>query len=281
MEIIINGKTLDASIDNENTLGEVLANLEDWLSKSGHRISELKVDGEIVNASMIEDIFNRELKDIKIIAISTNVVAELTAASLLNLLEDLTDYENLNFESKADFFSKWKDTATAMFISAEIPDLFAFCKSTFSSGEMTSLTLRSIIEEIQREVQTPVAEIKNIEPVLNEICERLIRLPLDIQTGKDSTAAQTIQIFSAVTEKVFRIFRQLDTQGYFAEENSVTPVNGKPLASLITGFGNVLEELLEAYEKSDSVLVGDLTEYEAAPKLKELYTAILQRIKND
>jgi hypothetical protein len=274
MEIKINNKVLDVSLDNENTLGDVLAGLEQWLSGSGHRISELFIDGKFIDASMIEDIFAKEIKNIKTIEINTNVVAELTAASLINLLEDINEYEKLNFEEKSQFYVNWKDSVTAKYIHGEIADLYSYCVNTFYKGEMAVQTLRSITEEIQREVNEPVNEIKTLEPVLNEICERLINLPLDIQTGKDLAAANTIQIFSAITEKIFRIYRQLDTQGYLLPSDE----KQKPLSSLITGFGNLLKELLEAYEKNDSVLVGDLTEYEASPKLKELYTSIIKNI---
>ena len=274
MEIKINDKVLDASLDNENTLGEVLSELEQWLSGSGHRISELKIDGQPVMSSMIEETFKRDVKTVKCLEVRTNVVAELCAAGLLNLVEDIKEFENLNFKEKADYCAKWRETVTARFISAELPELFAFCINVFSGGDVTPETLLSITEEIQREVGDPKSELTRLEPVLNEICMRLTDLPLDIQTGKDARAAQTIQIFSAVTEKIFRIFKQLDTQGYLPKESG----QDGSLADLTANFANLLRELLDAYEKNDSVLVGDLTEYEISPKIKELYRAILENV---
>ncbi|MCL2800884.1 MAG: hypothetical protein FWD28_03915 [Treponema sp.] len=275
MEIKINDKILDAKPENENTVGEVLSSVEQWLESSGHRISELKIDNELVNVSEIGDVFAKNIDSVNLMEIRTLAIGELAAASILNLIEDIKEYEGLDFNGKKAFFETWKTSAAAGFLSAEMPDLFGFCVNTFSNGEIGAQTLLSITEEIQREVIEPVKELSNIEPVLNEICERLIRLPLDIQTGKDALAAQTIQIFSAVTEKIIRIFRQLDIQGYL----SLASGSEKPLNQLITEFWNVLKELLEAYEKNDSILVGDITEYEAAPKLKKLYFAILENIQ--
>jgi hypothetical protein len=274
MEIKINNKKLDAKLDNEKTIGEVLANLEQWLTDSGHRITELNIDGQTINTSMLEEIFEKEIDTISCIEVQTNVIAELTAASLLNLLEDIKEYEGLDHEGKVSFFNNWKESATAHFISAEIPDLYSFCLNTFNKGEVAVQTLISVTEEIQREVNDPKNELISIEPVLNEICQRLVDLPLDIQTGKDSRAAQTIQLFTAVTEKIFRIIKQLDIQGYLEQTT-----DGKPFIQLITEFGKVLKELLEAYEKNDSVLVGDLTEYEASPKLKNLFEVIIDTIE--
>jgi len=277
MDIKINDMALDISLENENTLGEVLAGLEQWLSNSGHRISELKIDGKAVTSSMLEEAFKKDVKTIKSIDIYTNVIAELSAASLLNLIEDIKEFEALGFKERAEYCVKWQETATAQFISAELPDLYAFCRNVFNNGDVTPQTLLSITEEIQREVNDPKSELVNLEPILNEICIRLTDLPLDIQTGKDARAAQTIQLFSAVTEKIFRIIKQLNTQGYLSPD--VPQADDKSLTELMSYFSNILKELLEAYEKNDSVLVGDLTEYEASPKIKELYKAILENVE--
>jgi len=274
MVIKINEKALDISLENENTLGDVLAGLDQWLSNSGHRISEIIIDGQEMSSSMLEEAFQRDIKTIKSLDINTNVIAELWAASLLNLIEDIKEFEKSEFEEKAKYFEKWQETVTARFISAEMPELFAFCANAFSGSDVTPQTLLSITQEIQREVTDPKNELTNMEPVLNEICTRLTDLPLDIQTGKDARAAQTIQIFSAITEKIFRIFKQLGTQGYLSGDTDEEAA----LCELMTGFADVLRDLLEAYEKSDSVLVGDLAEYEAAPKIKELYNAILENV---
>jgi len=276
MIIKINGKTLDFSLDNEKTLGEVFTSLEQWLANSGHRLSEISIDGQAVSARMVEEVFKKEVKSIKELNISTNAVAELAAASLQTLLKDIDEYENLKFDEKAKFFDNWKNSAQALFIMQEMPDLYSYFKNTFLSGEIPLQTLRSVTEEIQREVNEPVKELVKIEPILNEICGKLINLPLDIQTGKDLTAAQTIQLFAAITEKIIRLFYQLSTQGYIVQIEEA-----KKIADGFGDFKNILTELLESYEKHDIIIVGDVAEYEAAPKLKELYLNILSNCREE
>jgi len=275
MKIKINENDLDVKLDNEKTAGEVIANIGSWLSDSGHRISEICVNGQVIASSKIDETFKKEIKDIESISIQTAAVAELTAACIINLLEDIKEYDGLNFEKKTVFFNEWEKSATAAFLHAEIPDLYAFCVSTFSRGDMAVNTLVSITEEIQREVNEPLKELEKLEQIVNEICEKLINLPLDIQTGKDIQAAKTIQVFSAVTEKLLRIFRQVDIQGYMTDTEGK-----KKLFALITEFGKIIKDLQESYEKKDYVLVGDLTEYEASPKLKELYIVIRENCQN-
>jgi len=270
MIIKINDRPLDFSLDNEKTLGEILASLEQWLSNSGHRLSEIFIDGQAVTASMVEEIFQKDVKSVKNLEVRTNAVAELAASSLQTLFKDIDEYENLKFDEKAKFFDKWKESAQALFIMEEMPDLYSYFKNTFLNGEIPLATLRSVTEEIQREVNGPVKELENIEPVLNEVCEKLINLPLDIQTGKDFSAAQTLQIFSAITDKLIRLFYQLSVQGYIIQIE-----DAKKIAEKFGGFKNILAQLLESYEKHDIIITGDIAEYEASPKLKELYLTIL------
>jgi hypothetical protein len=80
-----------------------------------------------------------------------------------------------------------------------------------------------------------------------------------------------VRIFSAVTEKLLRIFSLLKLEGYIADS---LPIDGMACGAFIDDFGAALKELLAAYEAKDAVLVGDLAEYEVAPRLRSLYAAI-------
>jgi len=271
MEIRINGKVLNVKLENEKTVGEVLAGVEQWLSNTGFVFSGFSIDGQQITASIIKEAFYREIDSINILDIKTESRASHSVLSLHILLEDISSFENLNFEEKTKFFNSWKESGCAQFLKIEMQDLFILCENAFSSMSLSLADLRSITEERAREVSEPVIEFTNIESVLNTICERLIDLPLDIQTGKETQAAKTIQLFAAVSEKILRVFFQLDTQGYlvYNEEQKETVIQQ------ITEFTAILRELLDAYERNDSVLVGDLAEYEASVRIKEIYNAIL------
>jgi hypothetical protein len=274
MIILINDKPLDFALSNEKVLGEVLTGIEQWISGSGHRLSEISIDGEAAGASMMDEIFKKDIKSIERLDIRTNAAAEIAAASLINLLRDIDEYEQLNFDKKAEFFENWKESAQACFISEEMPSLYSCFVNTFSKGDIALHTLRSITEEIQREVNDPVNELANIEPILIEVCDKLVDLPLHIQTGKDLPASQTIQLFSFFTEKIIRIFHQLSAQGYLLQTEKT-----EMIVNDFNNFKIILAELLEAYEKHDTIIIGDLAEYEASPKLKELYFAILENCR--
>jgi hypothetical protein len=270
MEIRINGKAADITADSEKNVGEVMAGLEDWMANSGHRLSGLAIDGKNMDSFSLEEAFSREISSVKILDIITSSVAELTAQSLLRLYDDINEFEQLDFEKRGAFFEDWKERAEAVFASQQAQDLYLLYVETFNGEGVSCEVLRSITEERLREVNTPAAEFAAIQSLINENCLRLVDISLDIQTGKDGRAAQTIQIFSCLAEKIFRILRQLDIQGFLPQNSD----GEKPVSLLAADFSAVVKELLDAYERHDSVLVGDLAEYEIAPRLQELYSTI-------
>jgi len=276
MDIRINGQKADIIIDKEETIAEVMAAIETWISGSGHRLSGLSVDGKKIDSMALEEAFTKEIKSINTLDIYTNSIAELTVQSLLRLLDDLFEYQALDFEKRAAFGENWKKSAQAGFISQQAQDLFLLYADTFSGQGVNCDVLRSITEERLREVNTPAAEFIAILSLINENCSRLIDLSLDIQTGKDARSAQTIQIFSCLAEKIFRLYRQLDVQGYLPKADG----SESPYEQLIVDFSAAVKELFDAYERQDSVLVGDLAEYEIAPRMKELYNAIEKSFEN-
>jgi len=119
-------------------------------------------------------------------------------------------------------------------------------------------------------VHEPEKELERLHSPIEEICSKLVDLSLDIQTGKDRNAAETIQYFTGIAEKIFRIFKQLVIQGFITDTTVI---------ELLNNFAETVKELLEAYERQDSVLIGDLAEYEIAPRLKVLYTTITEKIQ--
>jgi hypothetical protein len=270
MEIRINGKTADITADSEKTVGEIMAGLEQWLAASGHRLSGIAIDGQHAGLSSLEEVFGRDIDTVNVLDISTSSLAELAAQSLALILGDIDTYESLGFAQRPAFYESWKESPQALLAADQMPDLLALCGQVFSEGGASSQMLRAIVGERLSEVRDPGEVFKGLGPLVAETCARLIDLPLDIQTGKDGRTAQTIQIFAGIAEKIIRVFGLLTDQGYIAKE---------PVAELIGKFGEAVRELLTAYEKYDTVLVGDLTEYEMAPRLQELYDAIAKGIK--
>ncbi|MDR3167485.1 MAG: hypothetical protein LBT93_06030 [Treponema sp.] len=271
MEITINGNPADIIPEKERTLGELLSGIETWLSGSGHSVSGLQVDGATIGADCLADAFRWELEKIKTIAINTAGRCELLAEALFAAKEILKTYGAASFAEQGRLREYWEESPAGLFLSEEGPDLYEGMVKTLRGEGLPPQKLEGLVDERLRELESPLKELVNMDGVITGIARRLEDLPLDIQTGKDLQAAETVSLFSGITEKLFRLFFLLNQQGIVTEEITVEDLS---IQAFIAEFTAALKELLAAYEAKDAVLVGDLAEYELAPRLLKLYSAM-------
>jgi len=272
MKIRINGVDADIQLETEHNVGEILCGLDAWLNGTGHRLSGLSINGEAANADSMEACFGRTIDGVTTLDIYTTPVLQLFAESLFNTIQDINAYEAAAFEEKGSFAGQWKQSPQALLLAEHSPELFNWASQTFSGEGSGTQVFRVLVEERLRELQDPAAEMSKTGPLVSEICARLEELPLDIQTGKDARAAETVRTFSGVAEKVFRVFDVLKTEGFPVGEITVENMS---LTAYIAEFSTALRELLAAYEQHDTVLIGDLAEYEMAPRLRSLHAAVV------
>ncbi|MDR0597900.1 MAG: hypothetical protein LBG14_05275 [Treponema sp.] len=271
MKITIDGKAADIALEKEKNLGEVLGGIGEWLAGSGYSLSGLRVNGEDLGAGAIAGSFDKALDAIETLDIRTAALPVLMAEALVALRQTLGDYENAPFEERPRIEQQWAESPGASFLAECIPDLSGLAARTFRGEGPGPASLASLLEERLRELRDPLPELGGIEALVESTAQRLEDLPLDIQTGKDGRAAETVQIFSAVTEKLLRIFSLLKLEGFIT---GGFLIDGMPFEAFIDDFSAALKELLAAYEAKDAVLVGDLAEYELAPRLRSFYAAI-------
>jgi hypothetical protein len=271
MNITINGKPADITLEGEKTVGEVLAGLNGWLDGSGFRLSGLEIDGTPADSLSLGAFFDRELADIQNLDIKTSSLLDLAAEALLRVFGDSGDYEKAGPAEKKDFVSRWRQSPAALFLAGAEPEIYRWAEQSFSGGSPDPAELRRMLDERLRELGDPRGELDRTGPLVEEIIRRLEDLPLDIQTGKDGRAAETIRIFSGAAEKIFRLFHLLKAGGL---DTKALKVDDIPAAEFLEEFSTALRELLAAYETRDSVLVGDLAEYELAPRFRGLYAAL-------
>jgi acyl carrier protein len=277
MKIKINGTDADIRPENEKTVGEILSALDSWLAGTGHRLSGLNIDGKAVNAQEMELSFSRDIDSIDTLDICTSSLLQLTADSLGRTMRDIADFQEAVFDDKAAFAGKWKESPQGCLLAEQYHELFEWTIKAFSGEGCSPQVLNALYEERLRELLDPSGEMARTERLVDDICARLAEFPLDIQTGKDARAAETVNVFSGIAEKVFRVYNVLKIERSLAE----ITVDNMPVNDYITEFNKALKELLDAYERRDTVLVGDLAEYEMAPRLRCLHAAILGAVKGE
>ena len=271
MEISINGKPADIILETEKKVGDVLSGLEQWLVGSGNRLSGLTIDGLETSVATLDEAMDRELEGIKNLDIRISTWDQLAMEALEDLKEICILYADSAFELRSEIRSRWEGSAAAAFISEEIKDLHELALQSFGGEGISSEKLRILVEERLRELECPMEEVINMEKPISEISRRLEELSLDVQTGKDGRAAETIQFFSQIGEKLFRLLNIYKNRGLLFDS---LQIDGLSVKGFLNHFDAALAELVTAYGNQDTVLVGDLAEYELAPRLLHLFSAL-------
>jgi hypothetical protein len=270
MEIRINGKPADITLESEKKVGDVLAGIQNWLESSLLFISGLELDGKVYGSSSLDAVFEMPLEGITCFNVKTSKWAELMLEALLGLKDDLEFHETLDGAGRDENRLRWEKSSPALFLKSNSPELHNMVIKTMEGNFPASGTIALVSERI-REIEDPSRELASLQTLTGEIAKRLEKLPLDIQTGKDGRAAETISVFSTLAEKLFRLIFLFKHFGAAFEHIEVPePNTALNLKDYIDEFSTALKELACAYENNDTVLVGDLAEYELSPRLLRL-----------
>jgi hypothetical protein len=271
MKISINGSPANITLEAEKTIGDILSGMDRWLEGTGSRLSGLLIDGRKIDARGMDEAFGRNLDGIASLDIIVSSWRELAAEALLTLREICDAWETLPFERREETRKRWESAAAAAFLASEIPDMYDFAGRSLSGEGLSPESLSLLLTERLLELEDPRGEINRAESLVSAIAGRLEDLPLDIQTGKDGRAAETMQLFSRTAEKLFRLLFMLKSSGLSPE---TLVIDGRDAKDFMAEFNSALKELNAAYENRDAVLIGDLAEYELAPRFTKFFTAL-------
>ena len=289
MEIKINGKPADITLEKEKTVGEVLTGLQQWLAGSGFYLSGLEIDGKNYGSLSLDNAFALSLEGLSSVDVKTSGWADLFLEALTSIISSLQLYEKANTDDRKKFALNWEGSAPALFLKDHEKNLYDLIQRTLNSAEsiepagvtsslpspMSPIIL--LVSERIREIEDPGREMKLIHQLTEEIAKSLEDLPLDMQTGKDAKASETITLFSTFVEKLFRLLFLFKYYKTDIESIEVVSMNGsgkQNLKDYLGEFSSALKEMITAFENKDTVLVGDLAEYELAPRLRCITEAL-------
>ena len=271
MKILINGKAADITLENEKTLGDVVSGIENWIFSTGSRIQRICINGKDIPVDSLKEAFTINISEIENLEFFIRFWRELAAEALGDLYETCLFYANASFDERSQISAAWRDSSAARFLCSDIPEVYNLALITLSGESIAPSDFIIIIEERLREVSDTEQEINSIEEQVQITAKRMEELPLDMQTGKDKKAAETLDIFSQLGKKLFRIFFIQKTDGLSME---TLVIDDLPAKTFFEEFNSSLNELYSAYENQDTVLAGDVAEYELAPKLLKFFNSI-------
>jgi mevalonate kinase len=287
VEIQINNQNLDFTIEQDETLGQVVEDIETWLKGTDLVLFSVKHEERELLATPYDQWGSTPHTEVETLDVTVKHARELAALNLQTVLEyleilkqsigtnDCDQLEELlsGFSALTESLGKhfpnsgqMLQALVTLFGNSRAEEVLAWTDETREQAlKLIDLVYSQVSFRLQ-EYQDPMSALKTLTETLTVCIQEVSDISILLQTGRDKQAMDTIVRFSELSQNLVRLVA------------SIFPGNSnKELQEFFQEMGGVLSELLEAFEAKDSVLIGDLMEYEIAPRLERLQT-ILQEL---
>jgi len=284
MQILINQEPLNYTLESEESLGEVIDGLARWLEDGQYAITSIDVDDRslpIHDRSRWQDLEVTSVGKLSLEAFPFSHVEQTTLAAIGDycvLLQRAID------EKDADALQEL--AAELPYVRNRIEEFFPALSSADPSdaillddalqrgelphsgararlkSQLTSVT--TIIESRLRELENPARELGLTLGQLVACSQPLVEVAIQLQTGNESLAMSTVVRFTELLSRVIRLLPLAADSDFNSDQIGRFALDLTPL----------LQQLSEAFEIQDGVLIGDLLEYEIAPRLAQLPSLI-------
>lgn len=301
MNIKINGELVDFQLEGEEDLQQVVSGIRNWLDEQKLLVLKISADQETLAPEDIHQWGKMPLENINELNFEVNTEQGFQVYRLCVLIPFLRsfkdklvkqEYEELNDLLKdQDIVDKeikaslsvdgMADTESLSFKKALV-DFQADHAEAMSDQQKKGLIdyLNKIIFLLQNyldELEQPIHQLEVTVKMAEELIPKLEDASIMLQSGKDRELITVLLNTSAIIQKFLRLLSILKNDKLFSESD--IKLEDEDFNSFHQSMNSILQELLSALEKKDTVLIGDLLEYEIVPRI-ENFSRILEQIKN-
>ena len=282
MKIYINQDEIEFTLENEKNLGELCNSVEQWLAPRGFTVSAIVLDKEELILEKRNEWEGRSFAECEEIHFTALTLMQLKAQNLSTLLhycqmiqaslkegnvslldELLAEYSYIedSYEVLLEDYSH-----TIRDHMAELLKSCGFIPAEEKSEEMVRTVLESfimleaVIQGRFDEVTEPVRSASDCYDAIVSMKSDMEEVSVLLQTGKDKQAMDIIIRFTELFQKLLRIFTYLPAE--------MKESHGEDLKAYINDMSGILKELSEAFTSEDTILMGDLMEYEILPRME-------------
>jgi hypothetical protein len=286
VEILLNDQPLDFTLEGERTLGEVVVGLERWLQGSSLVLYSVRHDGRELLGLPAEQWAGTPQSEVGRLEVTVRQTGELARANLRTAAEFLALARG--FASGAE-----ADPALAAELSRGLAPLAESLRRHFppeeveaglaglsalldradpadrdmSGGKEAASGLQELEQRVARrlqELEDPRLALERLAGELEPCLARAAELSLLLQTGRDREAMELIVRFTELSQALVRLL----------DSAALPAIDGREPGEYFGELNRMLKELAQAFEAKDTVLIGDLMEYEIVPRLRRLQEAL-------
>lgn len=287
MQILVNEEPFDVQFEGEEYIGDIFSQLNSWFDQQNYTITKAVLDGESLDLSDSSKWKQHPLAQSQEMRVSVRSKIEMRREHLSTLIDFVTLFRQAaasgNSEVMAQLIQEYPPVRRTLDLLINPGDektplsdrLDQLLEQTGVLSGQADPRVRNLIEFLQNlevllydrleEVQDPEEELDRVIQTLEQLIPVLEELPVLLQTGKDSEAMEHIVTFTELVGKLTRLLSYT--------ERGTAP----SLKETYTSLNPILSELTEAFENADAVLIGDLVEYELAPRISTLCEALRRK----
>ena len=289
MRLTINDEDVSYSLEHERTLGEVVQGVRAWLAAAGFVITGLKADGRDLLQSPAEAWGGAGVADVAALGVTATHTGDMkiahwrtvdrwlgmlgeeigrsTAAAdtardssadpLGELLEGLP--QTLEGFRANPFLPPGSDAGTrfaATFTGRQSSDVRAWSPGAREEAAELIRHLRGLVQARIGEAVNPRAALFRCAALLRGCMGELKEVSVLLQTGRDRPAMEIVIRFADIVQSL------MDLLPFLPPDSE--------RARILVELTPVLRELVAAFGSRDSVLIGDLLEYEVAPRMEKI-----------
>ena len=117
---------------------------------------------------------------------------------------------------------------------------------------------------------------KSINEDLTDLEKNLTEIPVLLQSGKEKEAAEIVQDFANAFDN---FCKAVTLSSLFVDYFANTKEKAQKISAFLEDFAPILSDFENAFKDKDTVLIGDLSEYEIAPRISQMKDFCLGFIK--
>ncbi|MBR5580578.1 MAG: hypothetical protein IKW26_04680 [Treponema sp.] len=184
--------------------------------------------------------------------------ADITLDSEKNLGDVLTSFEAECAKNKATTVNIVVDGEE---VSVDVFDVFTQKPvEAINTLELTTITEDDVL-----------LSFKDIATRFGEIIEDMKLISLQFQNGQDKKALVTV---TQLADTVDYFCKATALSTLFPEKFADMNIDGVAIQDFFGDFMTILTDFEEAFKNSDSVMLGDLAEYEITPRIESIISMI-------
>lgn len=274
MELLVNSQPVELTLEDERTLGEVISGVRNWLAESRLFVTDIHVDDQEVPLELPHPWEDQGVDEVGRINIEAHPQWQVDLALLDTAVEELRAAESetlLNPEAQGRLLE------TVRFLRhldlGMVEDRLTHNKPL---GPEDIAAAGTILRSRRQEIADPWREAIGTAELIDKMLPEVEEVAVLLQSGRDNEA---MTILIRFVERVSRLLRLFGHLTYTTEHDPGGKISseGASLEDVTEKLNQTLRELVDAFTNQDSVLIGDLLEYEITGQVRELLSFLQEQ----